>query len=381
MKNLICLSFLIILLGCSGSQRLVTTQVNQRYTNISFTPGFAQINDIDGLMISVTPIDAASINRETFEAAAQDGKYENEMARLSHERDTGTQGSKRERALMQAKLHAVEEVEKLEQTNQIPALTAYYLKMRIWNGKEHGRDGSEITSLSINENFYDGYNPYKINNRYLSVFKVTLENQSNEVKRIKLSDFQVLNGENLLYPLGYDYFEKNHDKNPQLIQNIYRMNMPDELVITPNQRITKYYSVPPIDANSKKLQVQLLNQSRLIAFDFEVSREEIVKNHLMEKFFISNRNSTDILYYAVSFSNGITFATKDASFFVSTENKKHPVNIYAVSIDTYNYKTRIISKKNILLNNQDKNVISFIERNASGWDITPGGINLRRKSK
>ena len=358
-------------LGCVPSKKVSKKTISHNYYNISFAPEQIQKPGLANVEVTITPIDAASINPETSEAARRDGNYEKELAFDIERRKVELQGlSKAEKAYINGKINAIDAVSKLEKENLIPSNTSYQLRHRIWYEDKDidARNGTEVTSLSDVETYSDNFNPYKINKKYLSIFKVTFENKGSEIEKIKLKELQVVSGEELLYPLGVEYFENNLKEEPEKIKNAYRMNMPEELVLTPSQRITKYLAIPAINPKNENLQIQIIKGKEIVNFDFKVREKAESKNYLLESYDIYSSGIEEPLayklYYAVNYQNGVSFATLDSRIFVSEEKVNSLVSIYVVAINMSNSKVRTAQKVNFRFNEEEKNLVVIpFERN------------------
>jgi hypothetical protein len=354
------------IVGCAPARKISKKTISHNYYNISFLPEQIQKTGLGKVEVTFTPIDAASINRETFEAASRDGNYEKELATAIEKRKSELAGlSKIEKAYVNGKINGIDAISKLEKENLIPSNTAYQLKMRIWYGDEYGKNGTEVTSLSDVETYADNFNPYKINQKYLSVFKVTFENKGNEIEKIRLKELQVVSGEELLYPLGIDYFENNLKEEPEKIKNAYRMNMPEELVLTPSQRITKFIAIPAINPRNENLQIQIIKGKDIVNFDFKVKEQGYSKNYNVESYDIFSSGLEDgftqYYYYAVNYQNGVSFATTDARIFVNEEKMSANASIYAVAIHKTTSKAKTARKVNFRFGDEEKNkvVVTF----------------------
>lgn len=351
-----------IFVGCAPSAKISKKTISHNYHNIIFSPDQILKSSLGKVDVIITPIDAASINRETFEAASRDGNYEKELATAIEKRKGELDGlSKSEKAFVKGQINCIEAVSKLEKENLIPSNTAYQLKLRIWYGTDYGNNGTEVASLSDVEIFADKFNPYKINQKYLSIFKVTFENKGSEIEKIRLKELQVVSGEELLYPLGIEYFENNLKDEPEKIKNAYRMNMPEELVLTPSQRITKFIAIPAINPKNENLQVQIIKGKEIINFDFKVTEKEASKNYLVESYEIFTTGLADPLdqyfYCAVNYENGVSLALRDARIFVSEEKKSVPVSIYVVAVDKTTSKARTARKVKFRFGEEKKNMV------------------------
>lgn len=194
---------IITFFGSCSSIKTTQKTINHKYTNLIFSPEKIQKLALAKTEVTITPVDAKEINRETFEAASRDGNYEREYAvdleNLKNE--TGKQ-SNAEKTFIQGLINGVKAVERLKSDNLIPAYTANQLIKRILDGENNGFKGTEVNSFSDSD-FYPGdFNPYKLNANYLSVFKLTFENKGTENEKINLKEFQIVSDRNCYIPLG-----------------------------------------------------------------------------------------------------------------------------------------------------------------------------------
>lgn len=369
-QNLLLILTVLFLSRCATTTKVSKKAITHNYFNLVFSPEQIQYEILNKVELTITPIDAAGLNKETFEAASRDGNYEKELASSIEKRSNELDElSKADRTFISGKINAIEAISKLEANNLIPASTAYQLKYRIWYGNEYGKNGTELTALSAVETSSDSFNPYQIDKKYLSVFKVTFENMGNEIEKVALNQLQVVSGEELLYPLAIEYFEDNLKDEPEKVKNAYRMNMPAELVLTPSQRITKFIAIPAINPKNEKLQIQLINDKQNVDFEFKVHALAESKNYLLESYEIIPSGLgypiIDYLYYAVNFQDGVSFATIDNRIFVSDEKKSNLISVYAIAISSTNSKVKTAQKINFQLNEQDKNSILIEFKKAS----------------
>ncbi len=359
--------YLVILLASlaatSCSPKITKKTVNYNYSNVVFSPAQVQKQTSNGLTIVISPIDTKSLNYETFEAALSDGNYEREFAfALEKEESNSDMLSRVERDMKRGKVNCLSAITDLVKKGEMPENIGLYLKKRILYGSDAGRDGSEVASLSESENFDDEFNPFKVNEKYLSVFKVTSENKSSEIVKIKIGDFQVVGGEEQLYPLKMIFFEENLKPFPEKIKNAYRMNMPEDLVITPNQKITKYLAIPAINPSSKELKVQYIKDNKFTDFDFEVSSQSLSKSYELEYYklmSIYGEDSAIKYFYAVSYDGGVSFAVADDKLYVSNEKKSKPTDVYGIAFSLSSGKVFFGKKLKFKFSEIVKNSISF----------------------
>jgi len=346
-KVVLLVGFLYISFSACTTQKAALVQ-NHSYYNMLFYPKQVQQQMALGKVdVIVTPVDAKSLNEETFEAAMRDGNYEKEFL-IEVEKRKKELDKEHSSSFIKGITNAIDALNKLERDNAIPKDVAFNLKKRILYGNEFGRTGDDIKSFLEEERYPDEYNPFKVNNKYLSVFKIVFSNKHNEIETIRLKEFQVVSGEELLYPLSASYFEDNLKPEQEKIKNAYRMNMPEELVLTPGQKITKYIAVPAINSKNENLRIQIINAGNVSNFDFKVVEQTITKTYSFENYnFVSlGIPSTDSHYgfYAVAFQNGPSFALKDPQVLVDEEKRNVPASIYAICIHKNNSRIRVAKK-------------------------------------
>lgn len=326
-------AFAIFANACSTSKQIRKT-VSQKYYNISFSPELITKKSIDNTEITVTPIDAKSLNNETYEAAFRDGNYEKEfISAIESWKSKLSSLPKMERIILQRKINAFDCLTKLQEEGKIPAQLSLILKKRIID-ETSGKDGTEIESLADIDIIPAEYNPYKVNSNYFSVFKLLFDNKGKDIENINMKEFQLVSNEEQLYPLASEYFEKNLKDHTETIKNLYRMNMPNELIVTPGQRVSKYIAVPAINTENSKLQIQYIKNSNVVNFDFNVSKKEIEKTFNLEKYDLTTgqQNFQYKTFYVISFTGNVSYALKDNKIFVSDEKKSLKANVYAISI-------------------------------------------------
>ena len=341
--TLLCLSCItsLLIISCSSSKPAQKKTYSQTYYNLTFSPESVTKKIINNTEITVVPIDAKSLNKEMFDAANRDGNYDKEVSNMLEAiRDRMNRASKQQKIYLEGKVNAFEYLSKLEKEGKINANIALLLKRKI-NDEYSGYDGSESETLSDTTVATDaGYNPYKLNDKYFSVFRINFENKGTEVEKINLKEFQLLSNDEQLYPLTSDYFQGILRNNTETIKNALRKNMPDELVLTGGQKVTKYLAVPAINAENEKLQVQFIRDKAVVNFDFTVARKEVNKTYSFNDYNLAySGEGNEFAYktfYLVSYKDNVAYALKDTKVFVSNDKQNLPVSIYAIGINTNN---------------------------------------------
>ncbi len=338
---LLCGAFAVTSFSCSGPAKVTQKKISQKYYDLNFTPETLSKKIVNNTEITITPIDARSLNKEMFEASNRDGNYDKEInSILETLNERLSLASKQQKIYLQGKINAFEFLSAQEKEGKISADIALLLKRKI-NDERSGNDGSEPETLGdVNVFTNDSYNPYKSQDKYFSVFRITFENKGSEVEKINLKEFQLISNDEQLYPLSSEYFEKILRNNTETIKNAYRKNMPDELVITAGQKITKYMAVPAISSENSKLQVQFIREKNVVNFDFDLNRNEVDKNYTLENYTLDYTGEGNEfaykVFYVISYRDNVSFAIENDKLFVSNEKKQLPASIYAIGINTSN---------------------------------------------
>ena len=125
--------FIVFFLTQACSPTIKKKTIENNYANIQFTPDYVSKNIGPDFTITIKPIDAISINRETFEAAQRDGNYEKEVTyELNKLRaDIDNMKSKVERQYYRSKVKSVEYLQELISNGNIPPFVGSQLQRRI----------------------------------------------------------------------------------------------------------------------------------------------------------------------------------------------------------------------------------------------------------
>ena len=189
---------------------------------------------------------------------------------------------------------------------------------------------------------------YKINQRYLSVFKVVFSNETDNIIKISIDSFQIISGNEQLNPLKTDYYEKNLIGSSEKLKNVFRMNMADNTTLVPHQSITKYFAVPTVDLNEEQLVVKLIFSNTVYDFDFKATREQIRKVFDFKEYKIIGKEHIYKTFpdYIVVKQNNRTYSLRSDKIYILSEQKSDPVSIYCMYFDgTRNKYGKIIDIK------------------------------------
>jgi hypothetical protein len=330
------LTLATILTGCGGPRQLQNKVVTHQYVNTTFAPESVVQELGSGVTVTITPVDASHLNQITYEAATRDGEYEREYVNVSQEKLSQLgQLSRTDRWLVERKLEVTALLEAAITAGRVADVELARLALnRFWD-EGAGRDGSEVDYL-VGSKFPPDHNPYRLNGAYLSVFKVELDNGSDDVAGFDIDALQVSHGVELLYPLKNEFFDEALPKPSSLLTNILRMNLPDRLSLPEGATVVKYVSIPAIAPGEERLSIQYMGEDGARTFDFDVSsvsRESRFTLVPLQFQADERRREYLELAFAVRHPNGSAHALMEDVLYVLEEKMGDGYDLCALGVD------------------------------------------------
>ena len=330
-------SILGLLLSCTSVKNVPVKEqirVDEVQQKVQFFPATISQEISADLDVSITPIDAKAMNRITYEATLFDGDYEKKQTTSTTIEETlkSNSLSKEERNKIELRKQIIDFVEKKIQSGEIPKVAGERLSWKLWN-KLEGIDGSETR---IGRGYPNTYNPFLLDNKYLSVFQIKFQNKGSSVKRLKLSDIFFNSGVEQLYPFETSYFEKLYTDNQEKTRIIYRLYMPSEMTIPPNESIVKYVSIPSLNPTIQNLDVKIIRENTSKNYSFSVKFDASNQTTILEKvnFKALDEEKLHVLrYYLVLLtSDGQVHILKDNSIFLPTDlSANEKISIFGIA--------------------------------------------------
>ena len=327
---------------------------------VSFIPE-SQTQEIQpGLEVTITPIDATSMNEISRRATGFDGNYDNSYSSTYLKEESiniGSELTKSQKREIKDQRQIIDFVKEKVRNGEIPESVGDALNSKILS-ENIGVTGEEYTQQSVEGRF----NPYRVDKRYLSVFQLTLKNTGNTIVKVKQKDFIVSSGSEQLEPLRTEYFEGLFIMDQRLLMNVYRLNMPDELIVPPTETIIKYVSVPSINLNTEILTVRIIQNELVKSYNYVVDVEERIEETVLEKItFKANKDwSLDVesYYFVLTLPNGQIQILRKNEIFISEEFKKSPFSVYGIarSQDGFHF----VKKDNVVVEKNSSNVIELL---------------------
>lgn len=344
MKIIKIFAFSLLLVSCSTVSKQSVKVTNYSYSNVVFNPQDISRNISEDIVLTIKPVDAKDLDAIVINSIISDGNYKKEEFLSFDFYRTLYNGlslkDKRDLKMFEKKLSGIK---KILSDGYIEDTIADSLAYKIYNSlilnKDYGFDGSE-GELKRNNNNYGDINPYKIGNKYLSVFQLSFVNKGKNVESIDINDFQISSDSELLYPFKINYFENIKEKSPKIMDEsklkfIYRMNMPDLLRLTPNQRVVKFFATPAIMSNNKNLELNYIIDGDVVDFSFLVNTEAITEKLYFTKYHIMNSGryiqDFDVV---IELYNGKIFPLKGYDLFINDDYLMNPITIYSIGTDS-----------------------------------------------
>lgn len=349
MKNV-----LFIVLGCFvalpiSAQINVSKVLEERNKVYSPEHIFTEkiVGDVD---ISVIPIRAEDLNEQTFKQVQPDISVFETLKAQDNTADN-TLG------------FAYKVLENNRKAGKMSESTVLSLMMRLWKGEETGFTGAEQDVLMRKITYANTYNPFIYNNLSFTTFKVVFENKGKDMERIKLDEFQLTIGNEVLYPLKKNFFETQLYGLPEKMLNYLRLYTPDELLLLPQQRVEKYIAFPNIKSENALLQLQFVRDKKLTQMEFRTKDENTSKRIFLSEFTFRTQGFAMSGYsntiYAVSFADGYTFALKGNKLFVPSDMMDKPATLYALSVNELQQNVTVKIKQNVIFSNIESRIINF----------------------
>lgn len=310
-----------------------TLKIDEAFQKVSFIPDEIPHEIAPGFELLITPIDAKVMNQIAHETTSYDGDYEKirSVSTLIKEELRQANLSKEERRRIESRKQIVDFVREKVNGGEIPETVGEYLTWKLWN-KPVGTDGIET---SIGRGYPSLYNPYKLNNKYLSVFRLAFKNTSEAVKRVKLNELLFNSGYEQLYPFETSYFEKIYETEQEKLRIIYRINMPNELIVPSGETVIKYVSIPSLNPTTKDLDVKLIQEDANQSFKFNVNVDEQSLTTLLEKITFKAQDEWKLqvlrYYFVITTPDKQIHVIKDNTLFLPQEIKNEKLSIYGIA--------------------------------------------------
>ena len=112
------------------------------------------------------------------------------------------------------------------------------------------------------------------------------------------------------------------------------MNLPDNMTIVPHQTVTKYFAVPSINLDNPELTVKCISGDKVFDFTYTITKEQIKKTFKFQEYVLKGWASGGFSYVVVKQGRRI-FSLKGNKFYIISDQKSEPFNIYSAYYDSF----------------------------------------------
>lgn len=335
----------LLVQGATAQFNLESRVVNEFETVRAFSPQTVEIDLQKQLHLSISPIDPSRLNELCFNYYNLDGRYKQ------------TQSSESEIASLDllnidprivdpyyiGQLEAGAMCNRLLSMQLLDSYTHALLTARITQGEDYGFRGSEPYCQTGEGRYSDSYNPFFVQQKYLSVFKVKVQNFSDVVLTLNQRDIQLSFNTETLYPLNQKEMQALYSTEEiGKLAILQRLAMPEVLQLAPGQMIEKYLAFPALNEADDRVFFQVFEGNKVQEAGFELNVEQQEK---ATKFYAFSFKPKRIMlgqyqfYYCLIFENGIGFPLVDDNVFISEEQLGIPCTLLSVFFEISTGKT------------------------------------------
>lgn len=325
-SSIVFLLLVTLFFSCSPKKM----SINYSYSNVKFTPGQKEDQIASSFSVLVQPIDAQDINEDIAQSLRLDGGYEQErMVSQFYELKDLTVQQKRAVKRVEAQYRALDEMVSKDIFNS--GITNTFKQMiadRDLLNQANWFDGSE--SLLISPRGWFAYlNPYRIDNRYLSLFRIIFNNKSEEIQEVNIENIQVSNGTELLYPFKIEYFESVLKEENEKMKYIHRMNMPNRLRVLPGQQVQKFISTPAVGIY-EELMVSFISNDTVVNYPFSAKMEQYTEKHHYTRYAIPHTAGGQ--YFIIELPNGVSFPIKGKALYINDQYSAEDIKLFSIAV-------------------------------------------------
>lgn len=325
-----------------------TIQVNSVQTKFSPLNQKKEIENLFALVVE--PVDARSLNVAMNNSKQLDGNY-SYVSEYEYKQFIKNGGlSKRDIKLKESLTNFFQKIDDLKNNSKLTPQECELFKEKLYQSmvlqkEDWGSNGDDNTDSR--EDLISFANPYKINGKYLSVFKLTFENKSNKIQEVNLADFQISSNDELLSPFSVEYFEGLYRENPsnqEKLKSMYRYNMPVKLKVLNNQPVTKYFSTPAINTDNKSVIVNYIKNENAYSFTYSIDVNEEKFIHKLTEYKVDYTPFSSLYYRRMSivlFEEGPVIL-KGENIFIDDKYLNKEISVLTLDVDVNRKAIKLI---------------------------------------
>jgi hypothetical protein len=319
-----------------GDSPRSVTKITETESSVDFQP-FQVTKEVGQVKISITPMDVNDVNNITYEASNFSGEYKSQNFNIQSYEESLREKSNPNLSSRKSDLYLsmISYLKSLNRAGDMSdkVLSSFIQKIASNNiGDDVFRSKIEVLDTGI-----DTYNPFKKDGKNFSVFQIDFINDGSENATFDIGDFVISSGFEQLNPYSDDFYSKLYSSNLEKLQLAKRLNMPDQLVIPSNSKVRRYFSITPLNLDTKSLSVKLIDDKVSTSFNYDVESKTVSKaitfyNHIIE--------GKDNYKYGYDKYFAVLESEDGEVMIVKTENLKIPensingiFNLYAIGFD------------------------------------------------
>jgi len=332
------LLFISIIMIGYGQRKIKKIEVNEKgyNTNITIIPIKNEVN-YNGLKIKIVPTSPEKLNKQFFLESNINGKFDYTYYSKSR-RSYFLQKRKHKRVKSDFEFLS-EGAEWLLDNGEISEKEYNDLNKQI---KYYLYRGKREYVIGIDKNISS--NPYYIQGKYLSVFKIEFTNPTKSAITFN-GLLTVQNGTSIYNPLSIDYITKELYASNLLNVNksliLERHNLQKSIIVPPNSRVDKFFAVVPINYTKRYLEITLKNSDA--KFKYEVNKHETIinKTYTYYEFKTEINNSSSEINSISDFilieSKKSTIFHEGNNIFINANDMNEKFEIFTLSLDASGY--------------------------------------------
>lgn len=329
MKSIVLVLMIItFFLPISAQKRLKVVEINEsgRIVENSFIPLKDELL-YDGIKITVNPVSASDLDSLFFSEDIYKGEHH--YSYYTSSRNEFFMRRRTQKDVVSDMELLLKGIDGLSENN-------------IINDQEYSvlyEDIMEYYDYDLDiENRKKSSNPYFNGDKYLSTFRIDLENTTNSYKSID-NDFLVSAGNQLQYPLDNDDLillsQEDKMSNRKKLQNILKYNLPETIVIPPHLNVVKYFAIIPQNISNKTLNISHSDFTDCFKWQVQTNTEVIDNKYNYYELIVSWMCGHVYAYGGAKFyvikSDGDIYIDKDKAFVNSSDIDKD-VELFSVSL-------------------------------------------------
>ncbi len=185
-------------------------------------------------------------------------------------------------------------------------------------------------------------NPFIIDGKALSVFKIIFENNTSNVKTFEISNVRIYNSNEQLLPLTYSFLSSFQQSKIKYIL-LERIYIPSTIQIEPNQIVVKYFATFPFDEEDENIDLYIANNKYSININKNVEIQNIEEEYRLLQFNPYMSGSM----IPVNCETGKSYSVIEGKIYIPTKQKSNLIDMVIFGYNENQNKFWITIKQNL----------------------------------